>query len=120
MLKEEDLKLTVTTNNRPVKLVTGHDIPAEVWEGFTHCDKDAPTFFQINNLWYSLNDFGRIRTKSAQAQWRDPHALVCEDDSPLRAWHGYVLDEVKPTKVIRLTYDCEGVIVGYIRIVRKE
>lgn len=109
------MSIKITTNNKPVQLVDGWNVPDNVWwSDYDHTDRDSCSWFQVNRRWYHLEEFSRIRTREQQAQQLDHHAVTVDNDSPVRLWGGYETCAIEGM-VIRFTEDLEGVIIGRIR-----
>ena len=107
--------IKITTNNKPIQLVDGWNVPNNVWRSdYDHTDRDSYAFFRVNRRWYHLEDFSRIKTREQQAQRLDHHAVTVDNDSPVRLWDGIEACSIEGL-LIRFTEDLEGVIIGRIR-----
>jgi len=88
--------MKITSNFQPRDLVSYWDVPPAILaDQFDYLEEGEGSFFQYKNHWYSLDNF-----------------LKVQDGLLSRHWDGYSSDSYFSGVLVKLTPDCESVIVG--------
>jgi hypothetical protein len=101
---------TIKTNHRPRPVLFVHDLsPLERSRNDIDADS-SDSFFRYRREVYPLSDFVRIVPQGGTSYGFEHHDLSGE----LKGWDGIMTDSFFSALVVRLSDDCEEVVVGLL------